>query len=96
MAIHSVELWLKGLAAAIAGAAMPKTTPRPGRLSVSQPEVNNADIQALCQVSHQERVWIPHRHCAIGNSFSIRALSYSVEAIDMYFRGIVPTMPYWM
>jgi hypothetical protein len=36
MAIHSVELWLKGLAAAIGGAAMPKTTPRPGRLSVSQ------------------------------------------------------------
>jgi hypothetical protein len=35
MAIHSVELWLKGLAAAIGGAAMPKTTPRPKRLSVS-------------------------------------------------------------
>jgi hypothetical protein len=34
MAIQSVELWLKGLAAAIGGAAMPKTTPRPGRLSV--------------------------------------------------------------
>ncbi len=30
MAIHSVELWLKGLAAAIGGAARPKTTPRPG------------------------------------------------------------------
>jgi len=30
MAIQSVELWLKGLAAAIGGAAMPKTTPRPG------------------------------------------------------------------
>ena len=45
MAIHSVELWLKGLAAAIGGAAMPKTTPRPRRLSVSQPEVNNAEIR---------------------------------------------------
>ena len=62
MAIHSVELWLKGLAAAIGGAAMPETTPRPGRLSVSQPEVNSADIQALCQVSLPERAWIPHRH----------------------------------
>ncbi len=36
MAIQSVELWLKGLAAAIGGAAMPKTTPRPERLSASQ------------------------------------------------------------
>jgi hypothetical protein len=62
MAIHSVELWLKGLAAAIGGAAMPKTTPRPERLSTSQPEANNADIQALCQVSPQERAWIPQRH----------------------------------
>jgi hypothetical protein len=35
LAIHSVELWLKGLAAAIGGATMRKTIPRPRRLSVS-------------------------------------------------------------
>ena len=40
MAIHSIELWLKGLAAAIGGAAMPETTPRPG--------------EALCEPARSE------------------------------------------
>jgi hypothetical protein len=62
MAIHSVELWLKGLAAAIGARPCPRRRHARGRLSTSQPEANNADIQALCQVSHQERAWIPHRH----------------------------------
>ena len=63
-AIHSVELWLKGLAAAIAnrqcGHAQEDATPEEALCEPARSE--QCRNTALCQLSHQERAWIPHRH----------------------------------